>query len=181
MEHLIGDLLYFSRLGRAELAIQDVDLNQIVHDIQDMMDSFLKDHRARIVIPTPMPHIICDKPRITEVLRNLITNAVKYNDKTERVVEVGFIKEAHTDAGPEKNVIYVKDNGIGIAPEFHGAIFRIFKKLQATKEGDKSTGVGLTFVKKIVERHKGRVWLDSEPGKGSTFYFNMGENNKVPT
>ena len=80
----------------------------------------------------------------------------------------------NTRDGLERNVFYVKDNGIGIEADFHQEIFRIFKRLQNASEGQEAgTGVGLTFVKKIIERHGGRIWLESEPGKGTVFYFNL--------
>jgi signal transduction histidine kinase len=175
MEQLVTDLLYFSRLGRTELAVKEVDPNEIVAEVRQMMDTFLKERNARVTIPQRMPNVVCDKLRVAEVFRNLITNAIKYNDKPERLVEVGFLENVKTSHGNEKNVFYVKDNGVGIEPEFHEAIFRIFKRLKnpAVKDED-GTGSGLTFVKKIIERHKGRIWLNSEPGKGSTFYFTLG-------
>jgi PAS domain S-box-containing protein len=174
MERLIGDLLYYSRLGRAELAIQATDPNVVIDEIRVMLEIFLKERNAVIAVPKPMPAVVCDKTRVTEIFRNLITNAVKYNNKPERLVEVGFLEEADTPAGREQNVFYVRDNGIGIAPEFHQEIFRIFKKLDSRIEDkDAGTGVGLTFVKKIVERHGGRIWLESVPGKGTTFYFTL--------
>lgn len=177
MEQLINDLLYYSRLGRTELAVRETDPNEIVAEIKQMLDSSMPDHRTSITIPKKMPVIVCDKPRITEVFRNLITNAIKYNDKPERKIEIGFIPEMNTRNGIEKNVFYVKDNGKGISEEFHQDIFRIFKRLQnASRDKDESTGVGLTFVKKIIERHNGHVWLESVPKEGSTFYFTLGNN-----
>jgi signal transduction histidine kinase len=174
MERLINDLMYFSRLGRADLAIQETDPNAVIVEIQQMMETLLSERHARIAVPRVLPQIVCDKPRVTEVFRNLITNAVKYNDKAERLVEIGFSESVNTAEGPERNVFYVKDNGVGIDPEFHQEIFRIFKRLQNSSDGpDTGTGVGLTFVKKIVERHGGRIWLKSEPGKGTVFYFNL--------
>jgi light-regulated signal transduction histidine kinase (bacteriophytochrome) len=180
MERLINDLMYFSRLGRADLAIQSTDPNAIIVEIGQMMETLLSERDARIIVPHMLPLIVCDKTRVTEVFRNLITNAVKYNDKPERLVEVGFLQSVNTTAGAEKNVFYVRDNGVGIDPEFHQEIFRIFKRLQNTLDGQEAgTGVGLTFVKKIVERHGGRIWLDSESGKGTVFYFNLnGERNE---
>jgi light-regulated signal transduction histidine kinase (bacteriophytochrome) len=166
--------MYFSRLGRADLAIQAADPNAIVVEIQQMMETLLSERHARIVVPRALPLIVCDKTRLTEVFRNLITNAVKYNDKTERTVEIGFLETVNTKTGSEKNVFYVRDNGVGIDPEFHQEIFRIFKRLQNTPDGQEAgTGVGLTFVKKIVERHGGRIWLESESGKGTVFYFSL--------
>lgn len=174
MEKLVNDLLYFSRLGRQQLAIQKTNLNEVVHDIEGMIDMFLQERHARIVLPAPLPELTCDKPRVTEALRNLITNAVKYNDKPEKVVEIGYLARHSLPGGKHAtDVLYVKDNGLGIAPEFHDEIFRIFKRLQNSKGSEDGTGVGLTFVKKIVERHGGKIWLESEPGKGTIFYFTL--------
>jgi signal transduction histidine kinase len=104
----------------------------------------------------------------------LITNAVKYNDKAEKVIEIGFALARRTPNGVlAHNVLYVKDDGRGIDREFHAEIFRIFKRLQSNKETDEGTGVGLTFVKKIVERHGGQIWVESELGKGATFFFTL--------
>jgi signal transduction histidine kinase len=181
MERLINDLMYFSRLGRADLAIQATDPNAVIVEIRQMMETLLGERGARIVVPHRMPLIVCDKTRVTEVFRNLITNAVKYNDKADRLVEIGFLESVSTDTGLEKNVFYVRDNGVGIDPEFHQEIFRIFKRLQNTPDGQETgTGVGLTFVKKIVERHGGRIWLDSEPGRGTVFYFSLNSGRNEP-
>jgi signal transduction histidine kinase len=174
MERLINDLMYFSRLGRAELAVQETDPNAVIAEIQQMMETVLTERHARIILPQVLPRIVCDKPRVTEVFRNLITNAVKYNDKAERIVEIGFLESVSSDQGIERDIFYVKDNGVGIDPEYHREIFRIFKRLQNAPDGQENgTGVGLTFVKKIVERHGGRIWLESDPGKGTVFYFSL--------
>jgi len=181
MERLINDLLYFSRLGRADLAVQETDPNAVIVEIQQMMETLLSERHARIVVPRVLPHIVCDRTRVIEVFRNLITNAVKYNDKPERLVEIGFLESVNTKEGSERNVFYVKDNGVGIDPEFHPEIFRIFKRLQNVPDGpDTGTGVGLTFVKKIIERHGGRIWLESEAGKGTVFYFSLNRGWNEP-
>jgi signal transduction histidine kinase len=181
IERLVNDLLYFSRLGRQELAMQPTDMNEVVRDIESTIDEFLKQHRAKISIPRGLPSVTCDKTRVTEALRNLIVNAVKYNGNVERLVEIGFLGSAIAKQGRRlQDVFYVKDNGRGIAPEFHEDIFRIFRRLQANQPGEEEgTGVGLTFVKKIVERHGGRIWLDSAPGAGTTFYFTLHEEEKA--
>jgi len=88
-------------------------------------------------------------------------------------VEVGYRDVVKRNDGVESQVFYVKDNGIGIADDFHEDIFRIFKRLNAEDDDKKGTGVGLTFVRKIVEHHGGRIWLDSTPGEGTTFYFTI--------
>lgn len=175
MEKLVNDLLYFSRIGRQELAIQPTDLDEVIHDIERTIDVFLAERHARIVLPKRLPVIVCDKPRITEALRNLITNAVKYNDKAQKTVEIGFLPEQTGPGGQlQRNVLYVRDNGVGIPLEFHEEVFRIFKRLQSDKDSEEGTGVGLTFVKKIIERHGGSIWLESEIGQGTTFYFTLG-------
>ena len=168
MESLVDDLLYFSRLSRQDLAVQGADLNRIVRDIELMMEVTLRERNAVIAIPEALPTIICDVPRVTELFRNLITNAVKYNDKPEKRIEVGVAGQE--DGAP---VFYVRDNGIGIEPRFFSDVFRIFKRLNEEDDAVKGTGVGLTFVKKIVERHGGRIWLESEPGAGTTFFFTL--------
>ncbi len=174
LEGLVNDLLYFARLGRAEMSIQEADPNTIITEIEQLLEPMLKAKNTNITIPEPLPRITCDKTRITEVFRNLITNAMKYNDKKDPLIEVGFLKKIEVPEGAEKDVFYVRDNGIGIAPQFHHEIFRIFRRLnRADGIGDMGTGSGLTFVKKIVERHGGQVWLDSVPGEGTTFYFNL--------
>lgn len=174
MERLVNDLLYFSRLGRQELAIQQTDLGAVITDIESTLDVFLAERGAKIVMPAKLPTIVCDKPRVTELFRNLITNAIKYNDKAEKIVEIGWLPIYRNAEGKiTRNVAFVRDNGRGIDREFHTEIFRIFKRLQGGKEAEEGTGVGLTFVKKIVERHGGHIWLESEKGSGTTFYFTL--------
>jgi two-component system sensor kinase FixL len=172
MERLVDDLLYFSRLGRQELANQSADLNAVIDDIRTMTEAALHDETVTITLPEPLPTIVCDLPRVTEVFRNLISNGIKYNRSEQKRIEIGVAPRA-AESGREEQVFYVRDNGIGIAPEFHNDIFRIFKRLNEEDDAMKGTGVGLTFVKKIVERHHGRIWVDSCPGKGSTFYFTL--------
>ena len=181
MERLVNDLLYFSRIGRQELAIQSTDVNAVITDIESTLDVFLAERHAKIVVPARMPDVVCDKTRVTELFRNLITNAVKYNDKPEKTVEIGWEAEHATPEGHRaRNVYHVKDDGRGIDKEFHTEVFRIFKRLQATTEKEEGTGVGLTFVKKIVERHGGRIWLESELGKGTTFFFTLETSRDEP-
>jgi len=165
MERLVDDLLYFSRLGRQDLAMQPTDLNLVINDIRRMMDAALEEAHAKIIIANPLPVITCDLPRMTEAFRNLITNAVKYNDKPEKCIEIGCTER------DGRQIFHVRDNGIGIPAQFHKDIFRIFKRLNEEDDKVKGTGVGLTFVKKIIERHGGEIWVESEAGSGATFYF----------
>lgn len=169
MERLVNDLLYFSRLGRQELAIQNTNLNEVITDIELMMENTLHETNSSIVIAATLPTITCDLPRITEVFRNLITNAIKYNQNEQKRVEIGC------EPLKGQRVFYVRDNGIGIPPKFFNDVFRIFKRLNDEDDNVKGTGVGLTFVKKIIERHNGQIWIESEIGAGTTFYFTIND------
>jgi PAS domain S-box-containing protein len=172
MDRLINDLLYYSRLGRQDLAIQPTDLNAVIADIAMMMEGTLEESGAEILVPEPLPTIVCDLPRITEVFRNLISNAIKYNDNAEKRIEIGCT----TQNG--RQIFHVRDNGIGIDPQFHQEIFRIFKRLNDEDDNVKGNGVGLTFVKKIIERHGGDIWVTSELGRGAVFHFTLASHRE---
>lgn len=168
MEKLISDLLYFSRLGRTELARKETDVNCVIDEITCTLHDTMHEENASIVVPEPLPTIVCDSVRVTEMFRNLVCNAIKYNDRDRKIVEIGCNLNG-------ANVFYVKDNGIGIEEEFHCDVFRIFKRLHSEKKYGEGTGSGLTFVKKIVEQHGGKIWIESTKGEGSTFYFTLDE------
>ncbi len=168
MEKLISDLLYFSRLGQEKPKFQMTDMNTIMEDLQDTMHEILEEKNAHIILPDPLPSIMCDSTRTTELFRNLITNAIKYNDNDKKIIEIGYIPG-------NEHTFYVKDNGIGIEPEMFDSIFRIFKRLNKETAYGEGTGVGLSFVKKIIERNGGKIWVESEPGLGTTFFFTFGD------
>jgi signal transduction histidine kinase len=110
---------------------------------------------------------------MVEVLQNLIVNAIKFMGEQEKpLIEIGMQRRNSQKA------FFVRDNGIGIAPEFHQKIFGLFDKLDAASEG---TGIGLALVKRIVEVHGGKIWVESEPGKGSIFFFTLAERNQQET
>ncbi len=169
MEQLTNDLLYFSRLGKQDLAISEAPLEDIVHDVTSMLDAVIVEGSVEVKIVNPLPTVTCDIIRIREVFRNLITNAIKYNDKPLKKIEIGSM---------ENNTFFVRDNGIGIKECFYHDIFRIFKRLNTEDDATKGTGVGLTFVKKIIDRHHGSIWVQSEMGQGTTFYFTLPQGLK---
>jgi len=176
MEALIDSLLYYSRVGRVDLAIGEADLNKIVGEVVDSVGISLQEAGVEVRIPAPLPTIHCDKARVGEIYRNLISNAMKYHDKPQKWIEIGWLKgqEPHPKPGGlSPRVFYVRDNGIGIPAKHHEAIFRIFKRLHARDKYGGGTGAGLTIVKKIVERHGGRIWLESILGEGTTFFFTL--------
>jgi chemotaxis family two-component system sensor kinase Cph1 len=170
MTNLIDRLLEYSRLGSNEIAMANLDMDVILDDvIKDL--SALRHAGVEIRRQTPLGTARGNAVRIGEVFQNLISNAAKYNDKPEKWVAVG-----RDDSGPEP-VYYVRDNGIGIPEQHKENVFRIFKRLHEQNKYGGGIGAGLTIVKKIVERHGGRIWLDSVPGEGTTFYFTLGGAN----
>ncbi|MEH2061791.1 MAG: ATP-binding protein [Nostoc sp.] len=174
MEDLINSLLHFSRLGRAELIRQPVNLDELVPQIITTLTIARPQSEVEFRIPRPLQSILCDRAQINELFSNLISNAIKYNDKPEKWAEIGLLEENTKEkAAPTPLTFYVRDNGIGIPPEHLDKIFQIFRRLHGRDDFGGGTGVGLTIARKIVERHGGRIWVESTPTQGSTFYFTL--------
>ncbi|MEI7771217.1 MAG: ATP-binding protein [Chloroflexales bacterium] len=172
MESLIDSLLHYSRVGRAELTWVDVDLNVVLADVVTLLEPRLRESGVTLQIAQPLPQVRADQARVQEVFSNLITNAIKYNDAPQKWVEIG--SAPLPGAGDTDSfVFYVRDNGIGVPEEHQETIFRIFKRLHGRDEYGGGVGAGLTIAKKIVERHGGAIWLTSQPGSGSTFWFTL--------
>ncbi|MDZ8109401.1 MAG: ATP-binding protein [Nostoc sp. DedQUE12a] len=169
MEDLIDSLLHFSRLRRVDLSMQQTDINSVVKRNLDLLSARIEEMGVEIRIPKPLPTVYCDRVQVGEVFNNLIANAIKYNDKPEKWIEIGYIEAA----SPTPVTFYVRDNGIGIREKHFEAIFRIFKRLHGPSKYGGGTGAGLTITKKIVERHGGKIWVESTYGEGSTFYFTL--------
>ncbi|MCU0544419.1 MAG: GAF domain-containing protein [Oscillatoriaceae cyanobacterium Prado104] len=172
MEDLINSLLHFSRLGRAELLRQPVNLDDLIHQVIATLNMARPQNAIEFRIPRPLPAIECDLAQVSELFTNLIGNAIKYNDKPEKWVEVGFI-EPDGENDPHPLTFYVRDNGIGISQDYLDQIFQIFRRLHGRDEFGGGTGAGLTIARKIAERHGGRIWVKSIPEEGSTFYFTL--------
>jgi two-component system, chemotaxis family, sensor kinase Cph1 len=181
MDSLLDSLLHFSRVGREELTLEEVDLNEVFADAIEMIGSRTGDGRTQIVAPRALPLVMCDRVRVREVLVNLLSNALKYNDKAAKRVEVGYVgareeaslRSAFPPGTHGQTVYYVRDNGIGIAPRHFDQVFKMFKRLHGREEYGGGTGAGLTIVRKLVERHRGQVWPESVAGEGSTFFFTL--------
>jgi PAS domain S-box-containing protein len=171
MGALLDSLLHYSYLGRTELALEEIDIHQVVEETVELLAARLHASKVDVRIPARLPSVQADRVYVGEIFTNLIVNAIKYNDKAEKWVEIGC--EVSQEGSTQSPVFYVRDNGIGIAPQHHEAIFRIFRRLHGREEYGGGTGAGLTIVRKIVERHGGRIWLVSQPGMGSTFYFTL--------
>jgi PAS domain S-box-containing protein len=172
MESLLESLLHYSYLGRTELAVTEIDMQEVVEETVELLAVRLQESQVKVRIQAPLPRVRADRVHVGEIFNNLIVNAIKYNNKDEKWIEIGC--EVSDEGTTRPPVFYVKDNGIGIAPQHHEAIFRIFRRLHGREEYGGGTGAGLTIVRKIVERHGGRIWLVSQPGAGSTFSFTLG-------
>src|SRR5262249_25136687 len=121
MESLIDSLLHFSRVGRLDLAMDEVDLNETLGAVLDSLGPSLEELGGAVRVPRPLPTVLCDRARVGEIWSNLITNAAKYNDRPDKWVEIGFREGKRGE--PEPPVFYVRDNGIGIPEKHHESIF----------------------------------------------------------
>ena len=166
MDDLLESLLQYSRTGRTDLTIERVNLDDVVDDALISCKLLISDKNIEIRRPVPLGSAPCDAVRMGEVFTNLLTNAAKYNDKAERWVEIGVEQQ-----GAKR--YYVRDNGIGIEADVRERIFEIFRRIHGPEEFGGGVGAGLTIARRIVERHGGRMWVDSESGLGSTFYFTL--------
>ncbi len=166
MGTLLSELLELSRIGRIINQPEQVDLVKLTRETLEMLDGRIRERNITVMVSPDLPLLYADRPRLAEVLENLIDNAAKYmGGQLKPFVEVGSLQAKN------KTVIFIRDNGIGIEPKYHTKIFGLFEKLDSTSEG---TGIGLALVKRIIETHGGRVWVESEGlGKGSTFCFTI--------
>ncbi len=166
MQHLLGDLLDLSRVGRLVSDPEYVSLNEIVSDAVELLHGSITQKNLRMQVNEDLPTLYVDRQRISEVLQNLIENAAKFfGDQPDPIITIG--QAGQLNGMP---ILYVKDNGVGIAPEFKERIFGLFNKLDARSDG---TGIGLALVKRIIEYHGGRIWVESEVGQGATFLFTL--------
>ncbi|BAZ26573.1 multi-sensor signal transduction histidine kinase [Kalymmatonema gypsitolerans NIES-4073] len=173
METLINSLLRLSQLGQAKLQLQATDLNELLDQVIHLLRASRPQSQFDIRIPRPLPTIECDPVLVSEVFSNLIINALKYNDKPEKWVEIGYLNTEEQQESSLPPVFYIRDNGIGIPEHHHESIFRLFKRLHSQEKYGGGAGAGLAISKKIVERHGGRIWVESVVDVGSTFYFTL--------
>lgn len=165
MQKMIIDLLNYSRVGRIEKAVSSVNFNETLHKVIYGLASVLDADKARIT-HDELPVIAVSETRLMQLFQNLISNALKFRSKKTPEIHIGAVKKG------DEWVFSVKDNGIGIEPQYHERVFQIFQRLHS-KEEYSGTGIGLSICRKIVLNWGGRIWVDSELGKGSTFYFTI--------
>lgn len=167
MTLLLDDLLKLSRSGKVIDAPVPVNMTQLVKEVLKSLDGALQESGAQVIVQPNLPIVLCDRQRMAEVLQNLIENAVKYRAaQPEPRIEIGLRQDG------DQQVFFVQDNGPGIDPRYHDNVFGLFNRLDTSTSG---TGVGLALVKRIVETHGGKVWVESDGlGNGSTFCFTVG-------
>jgi len=164
MKGLIDDLLTFSRLNTGSRKFQLTDLNQVLDNVLLGLKSTIEDKNAHIIHDN-LPVVNCDPMQIGQLLQNLISNSIKFHETTPNI----YIS---AEENGKEWIISVSDEGIGIDPKHQQKIFEVFKRLHSREEYV-GTGIGLAICKKIVENHDGRIWVESEQGKGANFYFTI--------
>jgi signal transduction histidine kinase len=166
MYGLLNELLELSRIGRLQNEPEVIPFEVLAREALDLVDGNIQAYNVKVEIQRGMPSVYGDRLRLLEVVQNLLDNAAKFMGKqSDPCVEIG--QRGEENGMP---VFFVQDNGIGISPEHFERVFGLFNKLDAATDG---TGVGLAIVKRIVDLHGGRIWVQSEVGKGSTFLFTL--------
>ena len=168
MKRLITDLLEYSRIGSNKGVAESIDINQLMKEVQEVFVNRIAECEATIVCKD-LPVIMGNKTQLFQLFQNLVGNALKYIGKEKPIVIVSGQEE-------DNHFLFsVQDNGIGIKPMFFDKIFVLFQRLHH-KHQYSGTGIGLSVCKKIVEKHGGKIWVTSEPDKGSTFYFTISKH-----
>jgi len=167
MDKLISGILEYSTANSSNLNNKEVDLNQVIAEIKKTI--FVPEH-VKVEIPVALPTIIADKTKLHQLFQNFLSNAVVHIEREKGLVQVLFKEEK------DHWQFTVSDNGVGIPKEYHKKIFEIF---QSIGHNERSTGIGLSIVKKIVDRYEGEVWVDSEEGEGTDFHFTLSKDTLV--
>ncbi len=170
MQTLIGDLLSYSRVGTKGKAMEPTDTRRCVKDALTNLQASIAESGAAIQVDS-LPTVRADAVQLTQLYQNLIVNAIKFRSDRPPEIHVGARREQ------ESWLFWVRDNGIGIESQYAERIFLIFQRLH-TRKTYPGTGIGLAICKRIVERHGGRIWVESQPGQGSTFYFTLPEKGE---
>ncbi len=165
MKRLILDLLAYSRVDAVKEVFQPVDLDSVLQQVLQIFASRFEKENVTLKVDK-LPTVLGNTLQLQQLMQNLIGNAIKYKSSNPPHIEIGCISES------DRHVIFIKDNGIGINPRYFEKIFVVFQRLQPIDDHS-GTGIGLAICKKIVERHHGEIWVTSEEGVGSTFYFSL--------
>lgn len=166
MRRLIDDLLSYARIARVRNPYEETDTAALAADAAAGLASFIEEKKAAVHIKDGLPVVFCDAVKLRQVFYNLISNAIKYNDSPRPEVEISAVK-----FGDYYWEFSVKDNGIGVPPQYAEEVFKIFKRLHSRQEYGGGTGAGLAIVKKIVEQHGGKIWVKTGLNTGADFCF----------
>lgn len=172
MKNLIDDLLKLASIGTKREPLEPVKVAEVLSEVREDLGAWLEG--VQFKSPPEFPVILANRTRLAEVFSNLISNAVKYNDKPLKQIEVGW------QEGPEEFLFYVRDNGIGIEERYQERIFELFERLNSSDDPE-STGAGLAICRRIISELGGRIWVDSKVGQGSTFYFTVPKRARILT
>jgi two-component system sensor kinase len=166
MGQLIDDLLAFSRLGRQELTVAEIDIEALSSEVFEELQAQFPKRDIEFTVQS-VPHAYADRTLMRQVLTNLLSNAVKFTRPREKAcIEFGYLPK------PDGGAYYIKDNGVGFDMQYVGKLFGVFQRLHSDKEFE-GTGVGLALVHRIVTRHGGRTWAEGKVDEGATFYFTL--------
>lgn len=169
MQGLIQDLLTYSRAGSRTLEPVSTDLNRLLREVLADFEKPLKEAGGRVSC-APLPSLVVDGGLVSRLLENLIGNALKFRGARPPVIRVTARREG------DEWIFSVSDNGIGIEPRYAEDVFKMFRRLHPGSSYP-GTGIGLAVARKVVERHGGRIWVESEPGQGATFHFTLGASH----
>jgi light-regulated signal transduction histidine kinase (bacteriophytochrome) len=164
---MIEELLMLSRFGRRPHDMSPVNVRHVIEDIIAANQVSIKDRNVALSVAVDLPVVRADRSHVEQIFANLIGNAIKFNTSGHPTIEIGV-----TDASAGWATFFVKDNGIGIAPEYHERIFGVFQRLHLREEYE-GTGAGLAIVKRAAESLDGAVWVESKPGEGTTFFVRL--------
>lgn len=165
---MVASLLEYSKLEAPEGAYEQINFESLVKEVLKNLRFAIEKKQARLSFSS-LPVLAADSRQMLHLFQNLISNAIKYSKADHPLVQI------RADEAKEEWIFSVTDNGIGIDPRYYSKIFNLFSRLHNDQEYE-GTGVGLAICKKIVENHQGRIWVESTPGKGSTFYFSLPKN-----
>jgi PAS domain S-box-containing protein len=170
---LIDDLLMLGRAGRVINTPHAFNWDTTIRTVLDSLHDLIQRKQAVVRVAGPLPAVVGDRERVMQVLANLVTIALRYNKSDRPEAVIGALPATNeADNGSSFATLFVRDNGIGIEPQYHQQIFRMFRRLHRREEVE-GTGAGLAICQRIVEAHGGRIWVESEYGKGATFFFTL--------
>jgi light-regulated signal transduction histidine kinase (bacteriophytochrome) len=164
MEQLLRDLLAFSRISAKEIGLgeAEIDMNALVEEIIGELRPAAEERTVRFELH-PLPPVSGNRSMLRQVFLNLLSNALKFTRGVEAIIEIGGSRQG------DENIYYVRDNGVGFDMQFAGRLYGLFSRLHGEEQFE-GTGVGLAIIKRVIEKHGGRVWAEGEPDRGATFW-----------